>query len=83
MQDSSSRGPGTVVALGDSITDAPDYTIYSTFGPSALTRLNGGVLERAGARTVIVFEGINDIQQTLHQDDPPQISAQAHARGLR
>lgn len=130
-----SGGPGTVVALGDSITDgvtstwganrrwtdylaarlagspvpdygvansgisgnrilldsnAPDYTVYSTFGPSALTRLNWDVLERAGARTVIVFEGINDIQQTPHQDDPEQIiaglaqiSAQAHARGLR
>jgi lysophospholipase L1-like esterase len=128
-------GPGTVVALGDSITDgvtstwganrrwtdylaarlaagpapdygvansgisgnrvlldsnAPDYTIYSTFGPSALTRLNWDVLERAGARTVIVFEGINDIQQTPHQEDPEQIiaglaqiAAQAHARGLR
>jgi lysophospholipase L1-like esterase len=126
--------PGTVVALGDSITDgvtstwganrrwtdylsarlarspvpdygvansgisgnrvllddgSPDYTIYRTFGPSALTRLNGDVLERAGARSVIVFEGINDIQQTPHQDDPEQIiaglaqiSAQAHARGL-
>lgn len=127
--------PGTVVALGDSITDgvtstwganrrwtdylaarlagspvpdygvansgisgnrvllddgAPDYTIYRTFGPSALARLNGDVLERAGARSVILFEGINDIQQTPHQDDPEQIiaglaqiAAQAHARGLR
>jgi lysophospholipase L1-like esterase len=39
---------------------------------------------------VIVFEGINDIQQTPHQDDPEeiiaglaQIAAQAHDRGLR
>jgi lysophospholipase L1-like esterase len=130
-----SGGPGTVVALGDSITDGvtstyganrrwtdylaarlagdpapdygvansgisgnrvllddgfPNYTIYRTFGRSALTRLPQDVLERAGARTVIVFEGINDIQQTPHQDDPgaiiaglSQISAQAHARGLR
>ncbi|BCJ56379.1 SGNH hydrolase [Actinoplanes sp. NBRC 14428] len=130
-----SGGPGTVVALGDSITDgvtstwganrrwtdylaarlasspvpdygiansgisgnrvlldsnAPNYTIYDTFGPSALTRLNWDVLERAGARTVIVFEGINDIQQTPHQADPEQIiaglaqiAAQARARGLR
>jgi lysophospholipase L1-like esterase len=128
-------GPGTVVALGDSITDgvtstwganrrwtdylaerlagspvpdygvansgisgnrilldhgAPDYTIYGQFGPSALTRLNDDVLERAGARSVIVFEGINDIQQTPHQDDPEeiiaglaQIAARAHDRGLR
>ncbi|MEV4708019.1 SGNH/GDSL hydrolase family protein [Actinoplanes sp. NPDC049316] len=130
-----SGGPGTVVALGDSITDgvtstrganrrwtdylaarlaadpapdygvansgisgnrvlldsnAPDYTIYDTFGPSALARLDWDVLERAGARTVIVFEGVNDIQQTPHQTDPQeiiaglaQISAQAKARGLR
>ncbi|UQU68062.1 SGNH/GDSL hydrolase family protein [Couchioplanes caeruleus] len=130
-----SGGPGTVVALGDSITDgvtstwganrrwtdylaarlaadpapdygvansgisgnrvlldsnAPDYTIYDTFGPSAIARLDRDVLERAGARTVIVFEGINDIQQTPHQTDPQQIiaglaqiSAQAKARGLR
>ncbi|AGZ43628.1 SGNH/GDSL hydrolase family protein [Actinoplanes friuliensis] len=130
-----SGGPGTVVALGDSITDgvtstwganrrwtdylaarlatspvpdygvansgisgnrvlldsnAPNYTIYDSFGPSALTRLNWDVLDRAGARSVIVFEGINDIQQTPHQDDPEQIIAglaqiatQAHSRGLR
>ncbi|GAA2533667.1 SGNH/GDSL hydrolase family protein [Winogradskya humida] len=128
-------GPGTVVALGDSITDGvtstrganrrwtdylagrlagspvpdygiansgisgnrvlldanyPNYTIYEGFGPSAVTRLNFDVLERAGARSVIVFEGVNDIQQTPHQTDPEQIiaglaqiTAQAHARGLR
>jgi lysophospholipase L1-like esterase len=130
-----SGGPGTVVALGDSITDGvtstyganrrwtdylaarlagspvpdygvansgisgnrvllddnyPNYTIYNTFGRSAITRLPQDVLERAGARTVIVFEGINDIQQTPHQTDPDaiiaglaQLTAQAHARGLR
>jgi lysophospholipase L1-like esterase len=129
-------GPGTIVALGDSITDGvtstfganrrrtdylaarladsraipdygvansgisgnrvlldsdyPNYTIYSTFGRSALVRLPQDVLDRAGARTVIVFEGINDIQQTPHQADPAaiiaglaQVTAQAHARGLR
>ncbi|WP_067510626.1 SGNH/GDSL hydrolase family protein [Actinoplanes sp. TFC3] len=130
-----SNGPGTVVALGDSITDGvtstwganrrwtdylaarlaaspvPDYgvansgisgnrvllddgypnpTIYGQFGPSAVARLNWDVLERAGARTVIVFEGVNDIQQEPHQTDPraiiaglAQIAAQAKARGLR
>jgi lysophospholipase L1-like esterase len=130
-----SGGPGTVVALGDSITDGvtstyganrrwtdylaarlatspvpdygiansgisgnrillddgyPDYTIYRTFGPSALTRLPQDVLERAGARSVIIFEGINDIQQTPHQDDPEaiiaglsQLTTQAHDRGLK
>jgi lysophospholipase L1-like esterase len=129
-------GSGTIVALGDSITDGvtstfganrrwtdylaarlaasravpdygvansgisgnrvlldsdyPNYTIYSTFGRSALVRLPQDVLDRAGARTVIVFEGINDIQQTPHQTDPAeiiaglaQVAAQAHARGLR
>ncbi|AGL18674.1 GDSL-type esterase/lipase family protein [Actinoplanes sp. N902-109] len=130
-----SNGPGTVVALGDSITDGvtstrnanrrwtdylaarlatdpvpdygvanagisgnrvllddgyPDYTIYGGFGPSALTRLDWDVLERAGARTVIIFEGVNDIQQEPHQTDPQaviaglaQLAAQARARGLR
>jgi lysophospholipase L1-like esterase len=131
-----SGGPGTVVALGDSITDgvtstwganrrwtdylarrlanqrqvpaygvanagisgnrvlldanAPDWNIYAGSGRSALARLGGDVLARAGARTVIVFEGINDIQQTPHQTDPQQIIAglaqigqQARDRGLR
>lgn len=131
-----SGGPGTVVALGDSITDGvtstrganrrwtdylaarlaasraipdygvansgisgnrvlldsgyPDYTRFSTAGISALARLPQDVLDRAGARTVVVFEGINDIQQTPHQADPAQIiaglsqiAAQARARGLR
>ena len=127
--------PGTVVALGDSITDGvtstfganrrwtdylaarlarspvpdygiansgisgnrvlldsdhPDYTIYSTFGRSAQARLPQDVLDRAGARTVIIFEGVNDIQQTPHQTDPQeiiaglaQLAAQSRARGLR
>jgi lysophospholipase L1-like esterase len=127
-------GPGTVVALGDSITDGvtstfnanrrwtdylaarlaqssvpdygiansgisgnrvlldaewPNYTIYKTFGPSAQTRMPQDVLERAGARTVIIFEGVNDIQQEPHQTDPQaiiaglaQLAAQARARGL-
>jgi lysophospholipase L1-like esterase len=127
--------PGTVVALGDSITDgwastpganrrwtdvlagrlamspAPDYavanagisgnrvlldsgyphpTIYSSAGRSALARLQPDVFGRAGVRSVIVFEGVNDIQQAPVQADPKaiiaglaQIAAQAHARGLR
>jgi lysophospholipase L1-like esterase len=48
------------------------------------------VLNQTGARTVIVFEGINDIQQTPHQTDPnkiisalKQIATRAHDRGLR
>jgi lysophospholipase L1-like esterase len=127
--------PGTVVALGDSITDGwastpganrrwtddlaarltqspiPDYavanagisgnrvlldsgyphsSIYSAAGRSALARLQPDVFSRAGVRSVIVFEGVNDIQQAPPQTDPKaitaglaQIAAQAHARGLR
>ena len=128
-------GPGTVVALGDSITDGvtstfnanrrwtdylaarlsrspvpdygvansgisgnrvlldaghPDYDMFHPFGRSAQTRMPQDVLERAGARTVIIFEGVNDIQQEPHQTDPQaitaglaQLAAQAKARGLR
>jgi lysophospholipase L1-like esterase len=127
--------PGTVVALGDSITDGvastpganrrwtdylaarlarspvpdyavansgisgnrvlldsnyPNYTIYATAGRSAQWRLPPDVLDRAGVRSVILFEGVNDIQQDPPQADPQQIiaglaqiAAQAHARGLR
>lgn len=131
-----SGGPGTVVVLGDSITDgvtstwganrrwtdylaqrlaaqravprygianagisgnrilldggAPNYTIFHSFGRSALARLSWDGLNRAGARTLIVFEGINDIQQTPHQTDPApivagltQLTKQARDRGLR
>jgi lysophospholipase L1-like esterase len=60
------------------------------FGPSALDRLAEDVLSRTGVRSVIVLEGINDIQQTPHQTDPTKIEAalrtiahRAHARGLR
>jgi lysophospholipase L1-like esterase len=35
-----------------------------TFGPSALSRLDGDVLHQAGVTTVIWLEGINDIGQT-------------------
>lgn len=122
--------PGTVVALGDSITDGvastpganhrwtdyladrvpgyaiansgisgnrvlldsnyPNYTVFGTSGRSALWRLPQDVLDRAGARSVIIFEGVNDIQQAPPQPDAQaviaglaQIAAQARARGLR
>lgn len=131
-----SGGPGTVVALGDSITDGvtsswsanrrwtdylatrlarqdrvphygiantgisgnrvllddgfPEYSVFRGSGRSALARLSYDVLDRPGVRSVIVFEGINDLQQTPHQSDPEQIIAglaqiagQAHDRGLR
>lgn len=114
---------GSVVALGDSITDGANSTwganlrwpdqladrINTRFGvlnagisgnrllldgdwagPNALARLNRDVLTQAGVRSVIVFEGINDIQQTPHQTDPAriiaalkQIAQRSHDRGLR
>jgi lysophospholipase L1-like esterase len=62
----------------------------AVFGPSAQDRLGEDVLSRTAARTVIVFEGINDIQQTPHQTDPAAIvgairtiADRAHAHGLR
>lgn len=68
----------------------PNYTVFATSGPSALRRLQPDVLDRAGVRSVVLFEGINDIQQTPQQTDPQQIIAgltriadQAHAQGLR
>ncbi|GII20728.1 SGNH/GDSL hydrolase family protein [Planosporangium mesophilum] len=64
--------------------------LVDAFGPPASERLDGDVLSRTGARTVIVLEGINDIQQSPHQTDPAKINAalraiadRAHARGLR
>ncbi|CAM3599549.1 SGNH/GDSL hydrolase family protein [Kibdelosporangium persicum] len=60
------------------------------FGRNALARLDEDVLSLGGVRTMIVLEGINDIQQTPHQTDPQQIIsayrqiiAQAKARGIR
>jgi lysophospholipase L1-like esterase len=114
---------GSVVALGDSITDGANSTWGANLrwpdqladrintrmgvlnagisgnrllldgewaGPNALSRLNRDVLTQSGVRSVIVFEGINDIQQTPHQTDPQkiiaalrQIAQRAHDRGLR
>lgn len=114
---------GSIVALGDSITDGGNSTPGANlrwpdqladkisrhvgvlnagisgnrllldggnFGVNALARLDRDVLNQSGARTAIVFEGINDIQQTPHQTDPnkiisalKQIATRAHDRGLR
>ena len=113
---------GSVVALGDSITDGaastsdanrrwPDYlaarlsACTSTAGvlnegisgnritagtdgnPSALDRLERDVLSQPGARTVILFEGVNDLSwggATGDQviDGMKEIARRAHARGL-
>jgi lysophospholipase L1-like esterase len=62
----------------------------SGFGRNALARLDQDVLSLGGVRTLIVLEGINDIQQDPHQTDPAQIISglrqvitQSHARGIR
>ncbi|MBP2475593.1 lysophospholipase L1-like esterase [Crossiella equi] len=119
---------GSVVTLGDSITDGANSTWGANLrwpdqladrmkagpahlrlgvqnagisgnrllldgggaGVNALARLDRDVLTQTGARTLIVFEGINDIQQTPHQTDPKpiiaalkQIATRAKDRGLR
>ncbi|MEU8826700.1 GDSL-type esterase/lipase family protein [Streptomyces sp. NPDC048636] len=126
-------GPGTVVALGDSITDGTNSTtdanrrwpdvlarrlraqsevpaygvvnsgisanrvvtdVYTgdgvstvTSGVSALSRLERDALGRTGARTVVVFQGINDLRWGTSAQEVVAglraIAARAHARGLR
>jgi lysophospholipase L1-like esterase len=123
-----SRADGSVITLGDSITDGvgstaganhrwPDYladrmkqapaalrhgVVNSGIsanrlllgggdaGRNALARFNDDVLTKTAPRTLIVLEGINDIQQDPHQTDPAQIIAayqqivtRAHAAGIR
>ncbi|SER74835.1 Lysophospholipase L1 [Pedococcus cremeus] len=53
-------------------------------------RLDRDALTQTGVRTVVLFEGVNDIQQAPVQQDPAriiagleQVAAQAHAAGLR
>ncbi len=60
------------------------------FGPAALTRFGRDVLDQPAVRSVIILEGINDIQQTPHQLDATKIIAglqqlidMAHSHGLR
>ncbi|WP_328552779.1 SGNH/GDSL hydrolase family protein [Streptomyces sp. NBC_00358] len=117
---------GSVVALGDSITDGtgssfdanhrwpdrlsarlrdlPAYrrpgvlnagiagnrVLLAGRGPSALTRLDTDVFSRAGVRTMIVLEGVNDLKGTPEQRDPRAlvnayrlVVRRAHARGIR
>ncbi|MGW3754043.1 GDSL-type esterase/lipase family protein [Streptomyces sp. NPDC005134] len=114
---------GSVVALGDSITDGaastsdanrrwPDYLAARLSGcsttagvlnegisgnritagvdgnPSALDRLERDVLSQPGARTVVLFEGVNDLSwggATGDQviDGMKEIARRVHGRGLR
>src|SRR6185437_6168529 len=66
------------------------------FGDSALKRLDRDVLTQAGAKFLIVLEGVNDIGHIVKPsvDDPPetaqsiilalrQISARARSQGIR
>ncbi|MEU5362058.1 SGNH/GDSL hydrolase family protein [Streptomyces sp. NPDC005925] len=126
-------GPGSVVALGDSITDGdrstvdanhrwpnvlaarllnqhtvPRYGVLNqgisgnrvvsdrypgdgvstdTSGVSALHRLDRDVFAQTSARTVVVFEGVNDIRWGASARDVVsglgEIADRAHARGLR
>ncbi|MET1072092.1 MAG: SGNH/GDSL hydrolase family protein [Umezawaea sp.] len=59
-------------------------------GVNALARFDHDVLAETGVRSVILLEGINDIQQNPHQTDPAplitayrQFIAQAHSHGIR
>jgi len=116
---------GTVVALGDSITDGYQSTVNANkrwpndlarrldarpgvtmsvadegisgnqvlqdeggAGVSALHRFGRDVAERAGAKDVILLEGVNDIGSSDAQASQiiagyKQIIAQAHAAGLK
>ncbi|WP_339132210.1 SGNH/GDSL hydrolase family protein [Streptomyces sp. f51] len=117
---------GSVVALGDSITDGTGSTsdanhrwpdllaarlrglpphlgpgvlnagisgnrlLLDGQGPSALTRLDADVFSRAGVRTLIVLEGVNDIKGTPEQRDPRALEnayrllvRRAHAHGIK
>src|SRR5262245_44008560 len=62
----------------------------SGFGRNALARFADDVLSQGDVRSIVVLEGINDIQQDPHQTDPAaiisayrQLIAQAKARGIR
>jgi lysophospholipase L1-like esterase len=121
--------PGSIVALGDSITDGfqstvganhrwPDYLAdrlnrrdrgalgvlnegisankvlldpspAGGVGPGAVSRVQRDVLARSGVRSVVLLEGINDIDDPPQQTDVTriesglqQIAAQVHAAGL-
>jgi lysophospholipase L1-like esterase len=116
---------GSVVTLGDSITDGVGSTNNANhrwpdllsdrlrgrlgvlnagisgnrllldqpgnaFGRNALARFADDVLSQGDVRTIILLEGVNDLQQQPNQTDPAmlisayrQLIAQAHARGIR
>jgi lysophospholipase L1-like esterase len=87
-------GP-TMSVVDEGISGNQVLTDSSSFGVSALHRLQRDVIDQPGAKVVILLEGINDIGFTdLGLDNPPataasiiagyeQIIARVHAAGLR
>ncbi|OIJ63361.1 hypothetical protein WN71_034440 [Streptomyces mangrovisoli] len=64
--------------------------LHDGVGPSAPERLDADALSRAGVRTLVVFEGVNDIKGSPEAADPAAYArayrtlvARAHARGIR
>lgn len=59
----------------------------ATAGPNALARLDRDALSRAGVRTVVVMEGINDIQNSVPTAQLimglQQVVSRGHAAGVR
>ena len=121
------QSPGTIVAMGDSITDGayivpetntrwPDFfaqrvqsagiamgvlneginsntvTVegnppgYEYEGPPAVVRFQRDVLQRAGVRSVVIFEGTNDLSAGVKAEDVfvgiRSLVSRAHAAGL-
>ena len=81
--------PGDLTVVDTAISGNRVLLDGGDFGPRALDRFTRDVLSRTGARSVVIMEGINDIQQTPHQADPTKITAglqklvdRAHAKGL-
>jgi lysophospholipase L1-like esterase len=87
--------PGRTLAVSNAGISGNDLLTFRTdlpfgvvFGPPAPARLARDALTQAGARSIILLEGINDIgafsarAADLIQADE-QIVAQAHAAGLR
>ncbi|MFE9911345.1 SGNH/GDSL hydrolase family protein [Streptomyces clavifer] len=71
------------------LRDSPDGR-NGRGGPAGIHRFERDVLDVAGARTVIIALGINDVQQTPQEPDAQRIvdglrslTERAHARGLR
>ncbi|MGW4228719.1 SGNH/GDSL hydrolase family protein [Streptomyces sp. NPDC004980] len=71
------------------LRDSPSY-VNGRGGQAGVHRFERDVLSVAGAKTVIIALGINDVQQTPQEPDPQRIvdglrslTERAHARGLR